>query len=60
LSIRPIKKKKCTICFDEISIKECLEFSKHYDFIEGFEDFGHLGTSSNIANTSLAALGIDN
>jgi hypothetical protein len=52
LSIRPIKK-RCTVCFDEISIKECLEFSKHYDFIKGFEDFGHLGRSSNVANTSL-------
>jgi hypothetical protein len=33
------KEKKCTICFDEISIKKCLEFSKHFDFIERFEDF---------------------
>ncbi|KAL4127222.1 hypothetical protein QTP88_011412 [Uroleucon formosanum] len=41
------------VCFDEISIKECLEFSKHYDFIKGFENFGHLGRSSNVANTSL-------
>lgn len=47
------KEKKCTLCFDEMSIKEYLEFSKYYDFIEGFEDLGHLGRTSNKATIAL-------
>lgn len=41
------------ICFDEISIKEFLEYSKDFDFIEGFEDFGSYGRSANTANICL-------
>lgn len=47
------KEKKCVICFDEISIKECIEYSKQYDFVEGFEDFVHLGRTGNVANSVL-------
>lgn len=32
--------KYCTLVFDEISIKQFLEYNKKYDFIEGLEDFG--------------------
>jgi len=31
-------------------IKEFLEYSKNYDFIEGFEDFGHYGRTNKSAN----------
>ncbi|KAE9528673.1 hypothetical protein AGLY_012248 [Aphis glycines] len=31
-------------------IKEYLEYSKNYDFIEGFEDFGHYGRTNKSAN----------
>lgn len=41
------------MCFDEISIKEFLEYSKAFDFIEGFEDFGKYGRSCNTANSCL-------
>lgn len=34
------KEKACTVCFDEMYIKEFLEYSKDYDFIEGFQDLG--------------------
>ncbi|KAF0682509.1 THAP domain-containing protein 9, partial [Aphis craccivora] len=34
------KEKACNICFDEMYIKEFLEYSKQYDFIEGFQDLG--------------------
>jgi len=47
------KDKVCRVCFDEISIKELLEYSKDFDFIEGFEDLGRLGRSSKTANTTL-------
>lgn len=43
--------KVCSISFDEIYIKEFLEYSKDYDFIEGFEDFGHYGRSKKTANS---------
>jgi len=42
--------KSCSISFDEMYIKEFLEYSKDYDFIEGFEDFGHYGRTSKSAN----------
>lgn len=44
------KERACTICIDEISIKEFLEYTKHFNFIEGFEDLGKLGRSCNSAN----------
>ncbi|KAL4132185.1 hypothetical protein QTP88_009392 [Uroleucon formosanum] len=34
------KEKACTVCFDEMYIKEFLEYSKDYDFIEGFQNLG--------------------
>ncbi|KAF0755135.1 Transposable element P transposase [Aphis craccivora] len=47
------KDKVCNVCFDEISNKEFLEYSKDFDFIEGFEDLGRLGRSNKTANTAL-------
>ncbi|XP_022166524.1 uncharacterized protein LOC111031047 [Myzus persicae] len=42
--------KSCSISFDEMYLKEFLEYSKDYDFIEGFEDFGHYGRTNKSAN----------
>ena len=42
-----LKERACTICFDEMSIKVDLEYTKKYDFVEGFEDFGG-GERSNL------------
>lgn len=47
------KEKACSVCIDEISIKEFLEYSKDFDFIEGFEDLGKHGRSCNTANSCL-------
>ncbi|KAL4141601.1 hypothetical protein QTP88_004217 [Uroleucon formosanum] len=43
------KEKACTVCFDEIYIKEFIEYSKEFDFIEGFEDLGHYGRTNKCA-----------
>ncbi|CAI6347674.1 unnamed protein product [Macrosiphum euphorbiae] len=37
------QEKKCVVLIDEMSIKACLEYNKSLDFIEGYEDLGHLG-----------------
>lgn len=47
------KDKCCSVLFDEISIKEFLEYSKHYDFVEGFEDIGGNRRGNKSANTAL-------
>lgn len=47
------KEKACIICFDEMYIKEFLEYSKEYDFIEGFQDLGPYGRINKSANCSL-------
>jgi hypothetical protein len=39
--------------FDEISIRENLHFNRKFDCIEGFEDLGSHGRTSNIANHAL-------
>lgn len=41
--------RKCTITFDEMSIKEHLEYNKFIDLIEGFEDYGEFGRSKKCA-----------
>jgi len=47
------KEKACSVLFDEISIKEFLEYSKQYDFAEGFENIGKIGRENKTANTAL-------
>ena len=39
--------------FDEMSIREHLHFNQKNDCIEGFEDLGRHGRTSNIANHAL-------
>lgn len=41
------KEKVCSVCFDEMYLKEFLEYSKQLDFIEGFEDFGRTDKTAN-------------
>lgn len=50
------KEKACTISFDEMYIKEFLEYSKEYDFIEGFQDLGTYGRMNKSANCVLVFL----
>lgn len=45
--------KKCVLAFDEINIKECLEFNKKLDLLEGFEDYGPLGRTAKQATHAL-------
>jgi len=47
------KENTCSIFFDEISIKEFLEYSKDFDFIEGYEDLGRYGRKNNTVNSCL-------
>lgn len=47
------KGKACTVCFDEMYIKEFIEYSKEFDFIEGLEDLGHYGRTNKSANCVL-------
>lgn len=47
------KEKACTVCFDEMYIKEFLEYNKDYDFIEGFQDLGPYGRTNMSANCVL-------
>ena len=43
----------CALVFDEMSIKEFLQYESSSDRIEGFEDFGEVGTSAFVANHAL-------
>lgn len=47
------QEKKCVLAFDEISIKQCLEYNKKLDLIEGFEDLGPLGRTAKEATHAL-------
>lgn len=49
----PENKRKCIVAFDEMSIKESIEFNKKLDFIEGFEDLGPLGRNAKHATHAL-------
>lgn len=46
----------CVICFDEMSLKETMDYNKSLDFIEGFEDLGHLGRTPRKARYALVFL----
>lgn len=45
--------RKCVITFDEMCIKQFLEYNKYLDIIEGFEDYGHLGRTKKFAKHAL-------
>jgi hypothetical protein len=51
------KDRYCILMFDEMSIRENLCFKQTLGCIEGFEDFGSQGRTSNIANHALVSVG---
>lgn len=48
-----VNQKKCSILFDEMSIKTFFEYNKCLDFIEGYEDLGEMGRTGNPAKSVL-------
>lgn len=40
--------KACVVKFDEMSIKQALEYNSNFDLIEGYEDAGSLGRQPKI------------
>ena len=47
------KTKECVLCFDEMAIKESLDYSKANDKMEDYEDLGRFGRTSNSATEVL-------
>lgn len=47
------KSRECILAFDEMALKQCIEFSKQKDVIEGFEDLGELGRKPLLAKQAL-------
>lgn len=47
------KEKKCVVLVEEMPIKRYLEYNKSLNIIEGYEDLGHLGRSSQPAKLAL-------
>lgn len=45
--------RECVLLFDEMSIKRHLQYSPRYDYIEGFEDLGHLGRTNRIGTQAV-------
>lgn len=43
----------CTLIFDEMSIREHLQYNCSSDRIDGFEDLGHKGRTGRVANHAL-------
>jgi len=43
----------CTLIFDEMKIKNYLEYSKFVDMVEGFENLGPLGRSNKLAGQAM-------
>lgn len=43
------QEKHCTLVFDELKIKNFLEYSKYLDLVEGYEDLGPKGRTNNLA-----------
>jgi hypothetical protein len=46
----------CTLVFDEMKIKNYLEYSKFLDLIEGYEDLGPKGRSNKLAGQAMVFL----
>ena len=47
------KEKQCVLVFDEMSIKQCVNYNKQFEEIEGFENFGINGKTKFVANHAL-------
>lgn len=50
------REKKCILMFDEMSIKRNIDYNKHTDMIEGFEDLGEFGRKSSPARQALVLM----
>nr|CAI5864249.1 unnamed protein product [Callosobruchus analis] len=47
------KEKECTVMFDEVKLKKGLDLNKHYDFLEGNDDFAEYGRNAVLADSAL-------
>jgi len=46
----------CTLVFDEMKIKNCLEYSKYLDCVERYEDLGSKRYNNSLATQALVFL----
>jgi len=47
------QEKYCTLVFDEMKIKNFLEYNKYLDLVEGYEDLGSKGRSNQLAGQAM-------
>nr|CAI5864285.1 unnamed protein product [Callosobruchus analis] len=47
------KEKECIVMFDEVKLKKGLDLNKHFDFLEGYEDFAEHGRNAVLADSAL-------
>lgn len=47
------QEKYCTLVFDELKIKNFLEYSKYLDLVEGYEDLGPKGRTNKLAGQAM-------
>lgn len=45
--------RNCTLIFDEMKIKNYLEYSKFFNLVERFEDLGPKGRSNKLAGQAM-------
>jgi len=50
------EEKYCTLVFDEMKIKNFLEYSKYLDLVEGYEDLGHKGRTNKLAGQAMVMI----
>lgn len=50
------QEKHCTLVFDELKIKNFLEYSKYLDLVEGYEDLGLKGRTNKLAGQAMVFL----
>jgi len=48
-----IQEKHCTLVFDELKIKNFLEYSKYLDLVEGYENLGPKGRTNKLAGQAM-------
>jgi len=50
------EEKYCTLVFDEMKIKNFLEYSKYLDLVEGYEDLGPKGRTNKLAGQAMVMI----
>lgn len=50
------EEKYCTLIFDEMKIKNFLEYSKYLDLVGGYEDLGSMGRNNKLAGQALVMI----